>query len=252
MGGSNPAQVWGASCLLEFAADYVMRNLTEVPNTTDSQKLYLTLEEELDKTMEIVITPSSAKASWVLNIKCPFMRDFVDADLRQRSRRGMLQYAISEPAPQMFTGDSVVILFRPGLALHPSRPSGNTSSGFGKMTVLDHPGQFCGWFPFLCYANRSAARRGLAKRLRRKLRAIKNWFTKKFTWKKTGLAANNEWAVIHAGTAKWDPSRRRFEHTLTFRPESMVCGAECAEIAASFRIGSVPPWAAICLHSKVV
>ncbi|KAL8433299.1 hypothetical protein ACSSS7_003983 [Eimeria intestinalis] len=147
--------------------DFVARTLTEVPKTTNSEKLSLLLEEALDTITEIVLTSATSETSWVLNLKCPFMRDFIDAEMRLRTRRAMLHYAIS--------------------------------------------------------------RRGIGKRLRRKLRAIKNWFTKKFTWKrrrKPGLKADNEWAVIHAGTSTWDPQRKRFEHALTFRPESMTCSSQ--------------------------
>ncbi|KAL8426428.1 hypothetical protein Efla_005482 [Eimeria flavescens] len=141
-----------------------LSTLTEVPRTTDSEKLVASLEEALDATNELVLASAGAATSWVLNVKCPFMRDFVDVELRTRARREMMQYAIS--------------------------------------------------------------RRGLGKRLRRKLRAIKNWFTKKFNWKRKqmpGMKADNEWAVIHAGTSKWDAKRKRYEHTLTFRPEAMSC-----------------------------
>lgn len=74
-----------------------------------------------------------------------------------------------------------------------------------------------------------AARRSLGRRLGRKLRAIGNFFSKKFTWKRKslpGAAANNEWAIINVGTGIWDSTRYRFEHTLTFRPENMSCGKE--------------------------
>ncbi|XP_026193890.1 uncharacterized protein LOC34621714 [Cyclospora cayetanensis] len=145
--------------------DYVMRELASVPKTTDSNKLVLFLDGVLDKTSEIVLVPGSVKTSWVINLKCPFMRDFVDPQLRQSARHEMLQYALS------------------------------------RMSAF--------------------------QRVAGKLRAIKNWFSKKFTWRRKnrpGLVANNEWAVIHAGTGLWDPVRQRFEHTLTFRPEEMSCG----------------------------
>ncbi|KAL8269561.1 hypothetical protein Esti_006527 [Eimeria stiedai] len=147
--------------------DFVAKTLTEVPKTTNTQELSLLLEEALDKITEVVLTSATCDTFWVLNLKCPFMRDFIDAEMRLKTRRAMLHYAIS--------------------------------------------------------------RRGIGKRLRRKLRAIKNWFTKKFTWKrrrKPGLRADNEWAVIHAGTSTWDPQKKRFEHTLTFRPESMACSSQ--------------------------
>ncbi|CDJ68962.1 hypothetical protein, conserved [Eimeria necatrix] len=75
--------------------DFVMQNMAGVPKTTDGKKLFLLLEGELDKTVELVLTPSSIKASWVMNLKCPFMRDFVNPDLRKTAREGMFQYALS-------------------------------------------------------------------------------------------------------------------------------------------------------------
>ena len=67
-----------------------------IPRATDGDKLLSLLEETLDKTTEIVLIPSSVDSPWVLNLKCPFMRDFVDPELRATARRGMLQYAISK------------------------------------------------------------------------------------------------------------------------------------------------------------
>ncbi|KAL8450187.1 hypothetical protein Emag_003341 [Eimeria magna] len=74
--------------------DFVAKTLTEVPKTTNSQKLSLLLEEALDTITEVVLTSATSETSWVLNVKCPFMRDFIDAEMRLRTRRAMLHYAI--------------------------------------------------------------------------------------------------------------------------------------------------------------
>lgn len=93
--------------MLIFTADFVMQNMAGVPKTTDGKKLFLLLEGELDKTVEIVLTPSSMKASWVMNLKCPFMRDFVDPDFRQTAREGMLQYALCTSSKVISTSSSI-------------------------------------------------------------------------------------------------------------------------------------------------
>lgn len=93
--------------MLVFTADFVMQNMAGVPKTTDGKKLFLLLEGELDKTVEIVLTPSSIKASWVMNLKCPFMRDFVNPDLRKTAREGMFQYALCTPSKAISTSSSI-------------------------------------------------------------------------------------------------------------------------------------------------
>ncbi|KAL8444496.1 hypothetical protein Emed_006193 [Eimeria media] len=80
--------------------DFVAKTLTEVPKTTNSQKLSLLLEEALDTITEVVLTSATSDTNWVLNVKCPFMRDFIDAEMRLKTRRAMLHYAIcSQPRP---------------------------------------------------------------------------------------------------------------------------------------------------------
>ncbi|OEH76749.1 formin related protein [Cyclospora cayetanensis] len=93
--------------------DYVMRELASVPKTTDSNKLVLFLDGVLDKTSEIVLVPGSVKTSWVINLKCPFMRDFVDPQLRQSARHEMLQYALCKsPYQIVMITDLCFILYR--------------------------------------------------------------------------------------------------------------------------------------------
>lgn len=73
-----------------------MKILTEARKSKDPQRLYEQMVEALDKTSEIVIKPKSSKASWVLNLKCPFMEGYVDQEVKQSARGAMIQYAICE------------------------------------------------------------------------------------------------------------------------------------------------------------
>ena len=83
----------------------------------------------------------------------------------------------------------------------------------------------------------AAARRSAGRRFMRRMHAIGNFFSKKFSFKRKkapGSVANKEFAVLHVGTGSWDRERQRYEHTLTFRPEAMSCGEKNMQCLSPF------------------